>query len=161
MQLKIKKIIKKETDSLKLFWFCQIYVLSILIISTTKRDSEHTNCQYFLARMSPFMTIFAKQWVFKTSVFVHNMTWKGIETLHDFSFKLRTDQGRKLKGSLSTSVLCGRRLMWRPFSLISKLQLSKSWLFLKILCACEQFTVRCVKTSLHHRTSLCICVFFY
>ena len=38
-----------ETDSLKLFWFCQIYVLSILIISTTKRGSEHTRSQYFLA----------------------------------------------------------------------------------------------------------------
>ena len=38
-----------ETDSLKLFWFCQISVLSILIISTTKRGSQHTNSQYFLA----------------------------------------------------------------------------------------------------------------
>ena len=38
-----------ETDSLKLFWFRQIYVLSILITSTTKRGSEHTNSQYFLA----------------------------------------------------------------------------------------------------------------
>ena len=43
------------------------------------------------------MAIFAKQWALKTSVFVHNMTWKGIETLPDFSFKLRIDQGRKLK----------------------------------------------------------------
>ena len=39
------------------------------------------------------MAIFGKQWVFKTSAFAHNMTWKGIETLPD----LRIDQGRKLK----------------------------------------------------------------
>ena len=78
---------------------------------------------------------------------------------HDLLVK---QHSRSFKGSVSTSVLCGRRVVWRgPFSLISKLQLSKSWLFLKIFCACERFTVRCVKTSLHHRTSLCICVFFY
>lgn len=52
----------------------------LLIISTTKRGSEHTN-------------LFAKQWVFQTSVSVQNMTWKGIETLPDFSLKLRIDQG--------------------------------------------------------------------
>ena len=46
-----------------------------------------------LLEMSPLMAIFAKQWVFQTSVFVHKMTWKGIETLPDFSLKLRIDQG--------------------------------------------------------------------
>ena len=51
--------------------------------------------------MSPCMAIFAKRWVFQTSVFVHNMALKGIEfakiTLPDFSFKLIIDQRRELK----------------------------------------------------------------
>ena len=64
-----------------------------------------------------------------------------------------------MKVSLSTSVLCGHWVVWRPFSLISKLQLSKSWLFLRIFCACERFTVRCLETSLHHRISKFIYVF--
>ena len=88
-----------ETDSLKLFWFRQIYVLSILIISTTKRGSEHTNSQYFLAWMSPF----------NTSVFVHNMTWKGIETLPDLSLKLRIDQGWKLK-HIKVDNICSEKI---------------------------------------------------
>ena len=66
-----------------------------------------------------------------------------------------------IKGSLSTSVLCGRWVVWQPFSLISKLQLSEPWLFLRIFCACERFTVRCLKTSLHRRISIFICVFFF
>ena len=106
---------------LKLFWFRQIYVLSILITSTTKRGPEHTNSQYFLAWMSPFMAIFAKQWVFKTSVFVHNMTWKGIETLPDFSFKLRIDQGRKLK-HIKAENICSEKLA--PYSPAFDLSLS-------------------------------------
>ena len=61
-----------------------MYVLSILIISTTKRDSEHTNSQYFLAWMYPCMAIFAKRLVFHASVFVHNMTWKGIEFCQNY-----------------------------------------------------------------------------
>ena len=65
----------------------------LLIISTTKRGSEHTNSHYSLLEMSPFMAIFAKQWVFQISVFAHNMTWKGIEILPDLSLKLRIDQG--------------------------------------------------------------------
>ena len=109
-----------ETDSLKLFWFHQIYVLSILITSTTKRGSEHTNSQYFLAGMSLFMAIFAKQWVFKTSVFVH-MTLKGIETLPDFSFKLRIDQGRKLK-HIKAENICSEKLA--PYSPAFDLSLS-------------------------------------
>ena len=32
-----------------------------------------------------------------------------------------------IKGSLSTSVLCGRWVVWQPFSLILKLQLSEPW----------------------------------
>ena len=37
-----------------------MYVLNILIISTTKRGSEHTNSQYFLAWTSPCIATFAK-----------------------------------------------------------------------------------------------------
>ena len=110
-----------ETDSLKLFWFRQIYVLSILITSTTKRGSEHSNSQYFLSWISPFMAIFAKQWALKTSVFVHNMTWKGIETLPDFSFKLRIDQGRKLK-HIKVENKCSEKLA--PYSPAFDLSLS-------------------------------------
>ena len=65
-----------------------------------------------------------------------------------------------IKGSLSTSVLCGHWVVWLPFSLILKLQLSEPWLFLRIVCACEQFMVRCLKASLHRRISIFICVFF-
>ena len=66
----------------------------LLIISTTKRGSEHTAIlSISLLEMLPFMAIFAKQWVFQTSVFVHNMTWRGIETLPDLSLNLRIDQG--------------------------------------------------------------------
>ena len=57
--------------------------------------------------MSPFMAIFAKQWVFQTGVVVHNMTWKGIETLPDFSLKLRIDQGQE------TSTYQGREHLLR------------------------------------------------
>ena len=48
------------------------------------RSSVHTNSQYFLAWMSPCMVIFAKRWVFQTSVFVHNMTSKGIEFCQNY-----------------------------------------------------------------------------
>ena len=52
--------------------------------------------------MSPYMATFAKlRMDLPTSVIVHNMTWKGIKFCQnyppDFSFKLRTDQGRKCK----------------------------------------------------------------
>ena len=43
-----------ETDNLKIFLFWPN------VCSTTKRGSEHTNSQYFLARMSPYIAAFAK-----------------------------------------------------------------------------------------------------
>ena len=60
--------------------------------------------------MSPFMAIFAKQWVFQTSVFVHNMTWKGTETLQDFSSKLRIDRGRK---HIKVENSCSEKIMYQ------------------------------------------------
>ena len=95
IKFKSMSLKQKQTAQNYLVGSGQMYVLSILIIFTTKGGSEHTSSQYFLAWMSPCMVI-------QTSVFVHNMTWKGIEqsakiTLPDFSFKLRIDQGRKLK----------------------------------------------------------------
>ena len=48
------------------------------------RSSVNTNSQYFLAWMSPCMVTFAKRWVFQTSVFVHNMTSKGIEFCQNY-----------------------------------------------------------------------------
>ena len=71
--------LKQKQTAQNYFGSGQMYVLSILIISTTKGGSEHTNSQYFLAWMSPCMATFAKRWVIQTSVFVHSMTWKGIE----------------------------------------------------------------------------------
>ena len=41
--------LKQKQTAQNYFGSGQMYVLSILIISTTKRDSEHTNSQYFLA----------------------------------------------------------------------------------------------------------------
>ena len=65
-----------------------MYVLNILIISTTKRGSEHTNSQYFLAWMSPCIATFAKLMMSlpnqQLSVFIHNMTWKGIEFCQNY-----------------------------------------------------------------------------
>ena len=70
--------LKQKQTAQNYFGSGQMYVLSILIISTTKGGSEHTNSQYFLAWMSPCMATFAKRWVIQTSL-DHSMTWKGIE----------------------------------------------------------------------------------
>ena len=80
--------LKQKQRALNYFGSGQMYVLNILIISTTKRGSEHTNSQYFFAWMSPCMAAFAKRWVFQTSVFVHNMTWKGIDFLAKWPFQI-------------------------------------------------------------------------
>ena len=50
---------KQKQTAQNYFGSGQMYVVSILIISTTKGGSEHTNSQYFLAWMSPRMATFA------------------------------------------------------------------------------------------------------
>ena len=78
--IKLKSMsLKQKQTAQNYFGSGQMYVLSILIISTTKGASEHTNSQCFLVWMSPCMATFAKRWVIQTSVFVYSMTWKGIE----------------------------------------------------------------------------------
>ena len=61
--------LKQKQPAQNYFGSGQMYVLSTLIISTTKGGSEHSNFQYILAWMSPCMATFAKRWVIQTSVF--------------------------------------------------------------------------------------------
>ena len=86
IKLKFMSLKQKRTAQ-NCFGSGQMYVLSILIISTTKGCSEHTNSQYSLAWMFLCMATctFVKRLVFQTSVFVQNMTWKGIEFCQNYT----------------------------------------------------------------------------